>query len=177
VKSLDTLARSLVILKERGVSFRAVIIGGGDEGKHDVQKIIDDGDISRCVDITGALDRDGVKDFLARSDIFVLPSISEGIPVTIMEAMAMELPVVATDISGIPEIVMDGKTGFLIPKEDPQALADRLEHLMADEELRRSMGREGRRLIVERYNVYTNVERLEGLFMDRGPFQRVHYSS
>lgn len=166
VKSLDTLARSLVILKDRDVPFYAVIIGGGTDGEDVVRGIIDEGEISGQTELTGALSRDEVKGHLARSDIFALPSISEGVPVSMMEAMAMGLPVAATDIRGLSEIVIDGVTGFLVPKENPEALADRLEHLIRDDRLRVSMGREGRRLIIDRYNIQKNVARLESLFLD-----------
>ena len=168
VKSLDTLARALVFLKERDVPFHAVIIGGGDEGKDTVRDIIGGGDISPMTELTGALSRDEVLGHLSRSDIFVLPSISEGVPVAIMEAMAMGLPVVATDIMGHPEIVVDGVNGFLVPKQDPEALADRLERLIQDDQLRVSMGREGRKLIIDRYNIQRNVVLLESLFLDTG---------
>jgi glycosyltransferase involved in cell wall biosynthesis len=168
VKALDTLARALVILKRRGVPFCAVIIGGGNEGKDEVLGIIDEGGISDRVELTGALDRDAVHRELTRSDIFALPSISEGVPVAMMEAMAMELPVVATDIMGHPEIVEDGVSGYLVPKQDPDAMADRLEHLLRDDELRASMGREGRRIILDSYNIHKNVVRLESLFSGAG---------
>ena len=168
VKSLDTLVRSLVILEDRNVPFHAVIIGGGTDGKDTVRSIIDEGGISRKTEMTGALSRDGVKKHLARSDIFALPSISEGVPVSMMEAMAMELPVVATDIMGISEIVIEGVTGFMVPQQEPAALADRLELLIHDKRLRISMGREGRKVIIERYNTQKNVARLESLFLDTG---------
>lgn len=168
VKSLDTLVRSLVILNNRAVPFYAVIIGGGTDGEDVVRGIIDEGKISRQTELTGALGRDEVKKHLARSDIFTLPSISEGVPVAMMEAMAMGLPVAATDIRGLSEIVIDGVTGFLVPKEDPEALADRLEHLIRDDRLRVSMGREGRRLIIDRYNLQKIVTQLESLFLNTG---------
>jgi len=174
VKSLDTLARALVMLKERGVSFFAVFIGGGDVGKDNVLDIIDTGGISPMTELTGALGRIDVLGHLARSDIFVLPSISEGVPVAIMEAMAMELPVAATDIMGLSEIVVDGVTGFLVPKEDPGALADKLERLIEDENLRTSMGREGRKLVVDQYNVKKNILGLESLFLDTGRHRNRH---
>ncbi|MBN1882206.1 MAG: glycosyltransferase family 4 protein [Deltaproteobacteria bacterium] len=168
VKSLDTLARSLVILKNRGVPFRAIIIGGGSEGKDAVQSIIDEGGISQNTELTGAVSRDEVLAYLARSDIFALPSISEGVPVAMMEAMAMELPVVATNIMGLSEIVDDGVSGFLVPKQEPDAMADKLELLLRDDQLRLSMGREGRRLIIDGYNIHKNVVRIESLFSDAG---------
>lgn len=85
--------------------------------------------------------RDDVPNVLQASDILVLPSYREGTPRVVTEAMAAGLPVVATDIAGIPEQVTDGESGYLIPTGDPAALADRLERLLTEPQTRQSFGR------------------------------------
>jgi glycosyltransferase involved in cell wall biosynthesis len=90
--------------------------------------------------------RDDVPNVLAASDILVLPSFREGTPRVISEAMASGLPVVGTDIAGIPEQIDDGESGFLIPTGDPEALAERLDRLLSDPELRKLMGARGQEL-------------------------------
>ena len=82
-----------------------------------------------------------VPSFLAGLDMFVLPSVSsEGLPLAVLEAMAMGLPIVATRIAGIPEVVEDGTNGFLVPPQAPAALADALQRCCEDVALRRRLG-------------------------------------
>ncbi|MFB6178303.1 MAG: glycosyltransferase family 4 protein [Halorientalis sp.] len=88
--------------------------------------------------------RDDVPNVLAASDVLALPSFREGTPRVITEAMASGLPVVATDIAGVPEQVEDGENGYLIPTGDADALAERLSTLLADRQLREKMGDRGR---------------------------------
>jgi glycosyltransferase involved in cell wall biosynthesis len=97
--------------------------------------------LSEKVFLTGY--RDDVPRILAASDVLVLPSFREGAPRVITEAMASGLPVVATEIAGIPEQVDDGESGFLIPTGDARALAQRLEQLLGNDELREKMGEQG----------------------------------
>jgi glycosyltransferase involved in cell wall biosynthesis len=89
--------------------------------------------------------RDDVERVLAASDVFVLPSFREGTPRVVTEAMASGLPVVATDIAGVPEQVEDGENGYLVAPGDPEALADRLDALLDDGELRESFGAAGQK--------------------------------
>jgi len=107
--------------------------------------------------------RDDIPSVLAASDVLVLPSFREGTPRVITEAMASKLPVIATDIAGIPEQVKDGENGYLIPTDDSETLANRLERLLADVELRERMGARGLER-VERFSVGTMVEELDQLY-------------
>jgi glycosyltransferase involved in cell wall biosynthesis len=88
------------------------------------------------------------------ADIFCLPSIYEGFPVAILEAMAAGLPVVSTSVSGIPEAVEAGVTGLLVEPEDAAGLTRALERLAADAELCRDMGNNARRLVRERFSIH-----------------------
>ena len=97
--------------------------------------------------------RGDVPDLLARADVFVLASRSEGAPISILEAMAAGLPVVASDVGGVGELVVDGATGLLVPAGDPAALAAALERLLADPELRRRLGAAGRERARERFDL------------------------
>ncbi|MEM9553018.1 MAG: glycosyltransferase family 4 protein [Acidobacteriota bacterium] len=103
----------------------------------------------------GALDRDDLLALYARVDVYCLPSTYEGFPVAILEAMAAGLPIVATTVSGIPEAVVDGATGLLVPPCDDVALAAALGRLLADAELRRRLGAAGRRRVHERFGIET----------------------
>ena len=88
---------------------------------------------------------------------------SDGIPVAMMEAMAMELPVISTPVSGIPELI-DSKCGFLVPQRDALALADKIEILFNDPNLRANMGRNGRQVIEQRFDLTENAKTLGTFF-------------
>jgi glycosyltransferase involved in cell wall biosynthesis len=85
-------------------------------------------------------------------EVFALPSWSEGLPLVVLEAMALARPVVATPVGGTPEAVQDGSTGLLVPPRDPKALAAALQRLVDDPALRRRLGEEGRRRVVAKFD-------------------------
>lgn len=109
--------------------------------------------------------RDDVDKILLASDVFVLPSYREGTPRVITEAMASGLPIVATDIAGIPEQVEDGTNGYLVPSGDPAALAARLDQLLDDSNRRAEFGEHSRER-VERFSVETMVADLDAVYCD-----------
>jgi glycosyltransferase involved in cell wall biosynthesis len=138
-----TLARALRRL-EPG-SYRAAIVGDGPDREAVAAELGD----------AGALlgERDDVAERLAQADVFVLSSRSEGLPLAILEAMAAGLPVVATAVGGIPELVADGETGLLVPPGDADALAGALRRLVADPGLRRRLGEAARARVEERFSL------------------------
>jgi glycosyltransferase involved in cell wall biosynthesis len=107
--------------------------------------------LERSVVLAG--DRSDVADMLAQADVFVLSSTSEGLPLSILEAMAAALPVVASAVGGVPEAVEDGETGLLVPPRDPVRLAAALERLLVDPELRRRLGSNGRDRVREQFGL------------------------
>lgn len=115
----------------------------------------------------GAINQDRILDFYAEADAFCLPSFAEGLPVVLMEAMAMEIPCVTTHIAGIPELIRDGEDGLLVPPSDVDALAKALARLMNDAELRQRIGKNGRVQVRNRYDLRSNVERLARIFEER----------
>ena len=95
---------------------------------------------------------DNVRDILALTDIFVLPSYREGMPITILEAMSMEKPVIATDVPGCREVVRPEVNGLLVEPRSVPSLLAAAERLIADKELRTKMGENGRRIVLEEYS-------------------------
>jgi len=145
-KGIAELLRAIALVRERSPELRLLIIGGSlpsdrDPAEAQLAAIIEQLGIQDAIVTTGFTDR--VADFLSAADVFVLPSYREGMPRSILEAMAMGLPVVATDIRGCREEVMDGATGFLVPLRHAETLADRIGRLLDDAELRRRMGAAG----------------------------------
>jgi glycosyltransferase involved in cell wall biosynthesis len=107
-----------------------------------------------------------VPELLAAFDIFALASEREELPVAILEAMAAGLPVVAVETGGIPEMVAEGETGFLVPPRDTVALADRLDRLAADPPLRASLGAAGRQRTFAEFGKDAVVPRIEAVLAE-----------
>ena len=157
------------ILAERGLAFQCVIVGGGEQMSL-LERLVREYDLGELVELPGAAPQEVVKDYLERADVFVLPCITasnndmDGIPVSLMEAMAKEIPTVSTYVSGIPELIQDGETGLLVGEQDEVALADALQRLLEDKALRASLGKNGRLQIVQEFNIHTNATQLATLF-------------
>lgn len=108
--------------------------------------------------------RQDVKEILSALDILVLPSIREGQPIILLEAMVMGKPIVATDIGGVNETVIDGVTGILVPPKDPSALAEAIVCLLKDRKKAQEMGQAGRRVVEEKFNVDLMVANTEEVY-------------
>jgi glycosyltransferase involved in cell wall biosynthesis len=121
------------------------------------------------VALLGGLPRAGVLAHLKNADVMVLPSIrldsgkQEGIPVALMEGMAMELPVIASDISGIPELVVDGENGLLVPERDANALAAAIIELHQDPKFREQLGRRARKVVLADFDMFKSAQVLHDL--------------
>jgi colanic acid/amylovoran biosynthesis glycosyltransferase len=145
------------------------IIGDGPL-RNGIQNLINELHLNHNVRIVGWKAQEEVKKLMQDSDILLAPSVvgedgdQEGTPVVLMEAMAHGLPVLSTQHSGIPELVQDGKSGFLVPERDVQALADRLEYLISHQELWPEMGRVGRAYVERHHDINKLNDRLVILY-------------
>ena len=117
-----------------------------------------------ATDIVGHGTRGRVRALLANADVFLLPSLSEGLSLAMLEAMAMELPVVGTRVVGTEETVRDGETGFLVEYGDAEGLADRLALLQRDPALRARLGKRGREVVESEFDERQIVETLAGIY-------------
>jgi glycosyltransferase involved in cell wall biosynthesis len=134
-----TLVRALALL--RPGAGRALIVGDGPD-RAELEAEIRRLEIGDRVQLLG--ERRDVLELLADADVFVLSSVSEGLPVSVLEAMAAGLPVVGSRVGGVPELVVEGETGLLVEPGDPDKLAAAIDRLLADPELRRRLGHAGR---------------------------------
>lgn len=164
-KGLALLFKSLATLRAEGRDVRLTIIGDG-PARGDLEASVRAEGVSEVVSFLGAVGQDEIRDYFARADIFCLPSFAEGIPVVVMEAMAMELPVVTTRIMGIPELVVDGEHGRLVAPGRVDALTDALRDLIRSPELRLRMGRAGRAKVISEYDVANSARRLRTALED-----------
>jgi glycosyltransferase involved in cell wall biosynthesis len=110
--------------------------------------------------------RRDVARLLAAMDLFVLPSLNEGMGRVLVEAMAMELPCIASKVSGVPDVVDDGRTGVLVPPRDPAALVREIGTLIEDPQRARVMGRRGRRKVVPEFSVERMITKLEAVYRE-----------
>lgn len=164
------LVEALARLDERGVGFRCLLVGEGEERAAIERRLAEHGLADR-VELLGAQPRERVLELLQAAGALVLPSVvtasgkMEGLPVALIEAMAMARPVIATAISGVPELVEDGRNGLLVPQRDADALAAAIERLATDPRLGPALGRAGRAKVEAEYDLRRNVGRLHGLFV------------
>ena len=158
-KGMPLLIEAAALLKQRGVDFRLTVVGDGEMRREIEQAIADNGLQDRVV-ITGYLSAEGVRAAVAASRAMVLPSFAEGLPVVIMEALALRTPVIVTQIAGTPELV-DSQCGWLIPAGAIEPLADAMEAaLAAPPETLRAMGEIGRARVLEQHDALRNARAL-----------------
>lgn len=158
------LMEALQLLKRQGIAFELVLAGDG-EMRAEIEQAVARHDMQQNVRITGWISSDQVRDELQAARVMVLPSFAEGLPVVIMEAMALERPVVTTSIAGIPELVRHGLDGWLVAAGDVEALASALiEALRTDVAELQNMGRRGRQRVNLRHDIDTEAAKLAKLF-------------
>ena len=163
LKRHDVLLKAARRLVDDGIAFRVRIVGDG-PARAGIEAMIADLALGDVVELTGA--RADVDQILKDSDIFALPSSTEGLPMTIIEAMACQMPIVATRVGGIPELVDDGKNGILAPVGDVDALSAALRAVISDTEQRSAMGKMGRDLALQKFDIAVNTCAHEQLYVE-----------
>lgn len=151
-KAVAVLLEAFVEVRRQVPGATLVVVGDGEQraALEERRRELGFGDE---VQFTGALPREAIVGFYARADVYCLPSLYEGFPVAILEAMAAALPVVSTTVSGIPEAVLPGSTGTLVEPEDVAGLAAALAELLADRDQARAWGEAGRAFLAERFSI------------------------
>jgi glycosyltransferase involved in cell wall biosynthesis len=170
VKGHQYLVEACKILRDRGVNFQCHLVGYGPLRNQVIQQVNRLG-LADCIVIHPPRPRQEIINMLTEADVKVLPSVPtkqgkrEGIPVVLMEAMACGLPVVSSQLSGIPELVENSRSGILVEPRDARGLSDALIQLYENPQLRRKMGEAGREKVVREFNLQKNAERLAKLFL------------
>ncbi len=147
-KDPATFIQALAMLERN--SYHAIVAGSGPDADSIAAEIERLG-LHDSVELLGV--RDDVPQILSSADVFVLSSIYESLPISILEAMAAGLPVVATNVGGVPELVVDQQTGFIVGSRDPEALAQAMKKLLADPDLRRRFGSAARARVEARFGI------------------------
>jgi glycosyltransferase involved in cell wall biosynthesis len=142
------------------------IVGDG-EDRELIEHLVAHLGIQDHVRLVGYQSPEEVRSQLERADVFVLPSFAEGVPVSLMEAMAVGLPVVTTSIAGVRELVEDGISGYVVNPGDPVALSERVLELLEGPELRMTMGKQGRAKVEAEFDVRKEAQLVHELLLDR----------
>ena len=170
-KGFEDLIRACGLLRERSLSFHCTIVGDGPQ-LGQLQKLIFRLGLKEIVTLAGKMSHKQVLQYYKEAAVFALPCLitddgdRDGIPNVLIEAMAMEIPVVSTAISGIGELIRHGENGLLIPQRDPVALADALRKAIVYPHLRTKLARAGRRTVVERFSRELAADRVWGLLCE-----------
>jgi glycosyltransferase involved in cell wall biosynthesis len=159
VKGVPVLLEALETLRRNRPDLHLTLIGDGPE-RAELEAEAQNRGLSEAVTFAGYKSQSDVATTLNQSDLLVLPSFAEGVPVVLMEAMASGLPVVATQIAGIPELVEQGISGELVPPGDSAALANALERVLADPAAATKMGAAGRAKVSEDFDISKEASRL-----------------
>jgi glycosyltransferase involved in cell wall biosynthesis len=165
VKNLGLLLDACSLLAERGTKFRCVLVGDGPCRGELEEKRARLG-LGEIVEMPGATEQSEVLKWWQRATVGVLTSENEGMPVSLMEAAACGVPVAATAVGGVPELIADGATGLLIPPNDAGALAAALERLLGEPDLRARLGIAARRRAEEKFSVHRQVDQLLALWSE-----------
>ena len=164
IKDHPTLLRAVEILVQRGVDAHALLVGSGPELERNKSLVSASPNLSGRVTFTGT--SKDVRDLLRAMDAFALPSISEGMSNTLLEAMATGLPVIATSVGGNTEVVEHERSGWLIIPRDTDALASHLALIASHENLRAQFGAAARRRVVERFSLERMLEDYSNLYRE-----------
>ncbi len=162
-KGLGHLLRAVAQLRDEGLDLDLVLAGEG-PSRNALERLAETLGLGERVEFAGEVPHDAVPAMLQRFDIFAMPSTWEGFGVSAIEASAMELPVVASNIHGIPDVVLDGETGILVPVAHAGGLAAALRRLAGDAGMRARMGAAGRAFVAREYRWQDNAALMERLY-------------
>ena len=160
-KGIEFMIRAFSLLCRRDPDARYLIVGSGDD-RDRLENLARELGVSSQVIFAGM--RQDIPALVAASDVFVLPSLTEALPTVLAEAAAGGKPIIATTVGGVPEMVADGETGLLVPPSDSEALVEACGRMLENPSLRQRMGRAGRRLAVDRFDLEQHVDHLLNLY-------------
>jgi colanic acid/amylovoran biosynthesis glycosyltransferase len=158
------LLEATKLLAQRGHTVNVTLAGEGPL-RPTLERFAEQLGVASQVSFPGAVGQEQIHAMYAGASIFCLPSFAEGVPTVLMEAMAMEVPVISTRITGVPELIDDGRTGLLVTPGRADQLADALERLLADPALCREMGSAAREKVIREFNTESSAEQLHALFL------------
>lgn len=155
------LIEAIRILQDRGIKTKCLIIGSGSLEK-ELKELTINNKLDDTVIFPGT--RQDLPEIFSVMDVFVFPSLWEGLPLALLSAMAAGVPVIATHAGGIKDVLVDNRNGIVVPQSDPSAIAEAVKRLMSDEKLRKSLTEEAKKNIEEYYSAKVMVKKLENIY-------------
>ncbi len=162
-KGIFDLLQAINILKNKDLNFLLVIVGSASSYK-ELFFNISQMKLETYVKLVGEIPHSEVKYWMSASDIFILPSYSEGLPTVVVEAMACGLAVIATPVGGIPEILLDNENGIIVPVKEPDILAKKIELIIDNPDKKMKYGLNARETVMKQYDVKLNAQRVLNLY-------------
>lgn len=168
-KGLADLVRACALLRARGLVFRCSIVGKGTL-ERELRALVRELRLDGIVELAGPQPRDRLLELYRRASVFAAPCVvgsdgnRDGLPTVLPEAMALGVPVVSTDVTGIPELVEHGRTGIVVPQHDPSALADAVARLLEDRTTASAFAAAARARVERDFDLHENVAQLRALF-------------
>jgi glycosyltransferase involved in cell wall biosynthesis len=157
------LVQACAQLRDAGLSFHLKMVGAGPDRVRIEREVVLH-DLQSHITMTGALNQQEVKQAFAQADVFVLPSLAEGIPVVLMEAMCSGVPCVTTPVNGIPELIEHGVSGLLATPGEIDSLSAQLKRMLSSNDLRQSLAKAARNKVTTDFDLDKNVRQLGSLF-------------
>ena len=165
-KGLEHLVEAAKIVGSTFDNVKFLLIGYGPLKTKIMKLAKDEGLLDKSIFFGDCMSRDEIAKILGKASIFAFPSLKEGLPLSVLEAMACGLPVVGFDISGVRDLVCHGETGLLVQPRDSRALAGAILYLLNDNSLKRKFGRRARQLAIEKYDWKTVLKSLENVYLE-----------
>jgi glycosyltransferase involved in cell wall biosynthesis len=160
-KGLEYLIQAAKFLK--GKNYFEIVIAGDGEEADNLKKTAAEFEVECIVKFTGKLSEHALIEQYARCDIFVLPSLWEGLPLTLLEAAAAGLPIIATEVGGIPSVFAHGENALLVNARNSRELAEKMQELMSNKELQKTLSKNARKL-AEKYSWENSAKQLENIY-------------
>lgn len=164
-KGQATLLQACAKLSQKGKDFHLNLVGDGEDRSLLENMVVELG-LQDQVTFAGSVGQMEIKKYYQKANAFVLPSFAEGIPIVLMEAMAMGVPVISTHITGIPELITEGENGYLVFASDVIALAQKLENILAEPALDKAFRDKARQTIEDKYDIKKNYRQLAEIFQE-----------
>jgi len=166
IKGVKYLIQAMNIIRQEDAKARLVIVGDGEE-KPGLERLCGELNLSGSVTFAGKVSNEEVPQYMAAADVLAMPSLSEGLPVVLLEALASGLPIVATKVGGLPDVVEDGANGFLVEPKVPEQMAEKVLLLLRDDELRETIAKNNKEK-AKTYDWESVVERLLEVYQSHG---------
>ena len=170
VKGVRYLVEAMEIIIQKNTNTRLMLVGDG-EDRRKLEKLVKEFVLDEYVTFVGKVSNEKVPEYMVASDVFVLPSLSEGFPNVVLEAMASGLPIVATKVGGLPEIVKDRENGFLVEPKNPEEIAEKVLLILKGDELRERISEYNKKKVKE-YSWERVSEQIEEVYFKALNFHR-----